>query len=117
MIGITPTTSALIMIGNNQANTNVSSNGSVEYFVEDNSEPEVCENEYNSSDSEIDIIDEELKKVDILSDIGNWAVKFNISNIALGELLKILHNVIPYKMPLDARTLLKLNKVEVCIMY
>lgn len=60
-------------------------------------------------------LNEELKNIDIRSDIREWAVKFNISHIALSDLLKILHHVMPNKMPLDARTLLKTNKVVICI--
>lgn len=119
MINNTPTTSTAtsIMLQNDQAGTNKSLDGSVNDFMEDDyEEQEISEEEYNSSGSEVDInLVEELNKMDIRGDIRDWAVKFNISHMALSDLLKILHNVLPHKMPLDARTLLKTNKVEICI--
>ncbi|CAB3251098.1 unnamed protein product [Arctia plantaginis] len=118
-VSITPTTSTPMMLQNDQADTNESASGSAEdYFIENDNEKETSEEEYNcgDSDSDIDIfLNEELKNIDIRSDIREWAVKFNISHIALSDLLKILYHVMPNKMPLDARTLLKTNKVEICI--
>lgn len=75
----------------------------------------VSKNFYGSG-SEVDInLDEELNNMDIREDIRDWAVKHNISNMALSNLLKIFNKVLPHKMPLDARTLLKTNKFEICI--
>lgn len=104
VVSVTPTTSTPMMLQNDQADTNESASGSAEdYFIENENEKETSEEEYNCSDSDSDIdifLNEKLENIDIRRDIREWAVKFNISHIALSDLLKILHHVMPKKMPL-----------------
>ncbi|XP_063370451.1 uncharacterized protein LOC134658734 [Cydia amplana] len=116
VLSITPTTSTSVMLRNEQSDTKLSASGSVEEIFMEHEESSVDDYICSGSDSDTDIsLNEELKKIDIRSDIRDWAVKYNISHIALNNLLNIMHNVMPHKMPLDARTLLKTNKVEICI--
>ena len=73
--------------------------------IEQNFHQQDCETDSDSSDLEPDSVDESF--VDLLpGKLKDWAVKYQISNISLSELLAILKPICPI-LPKDPRTLLK----------
>lgn len=61
--------------------------------------------EPDSSDE--DSIDNELCTISARTQLAQWAIKHNISNVAVSDLLKIVNSCYDTSMPIDARTLLK----------
>ncbi|XP_076050503.1 uncharacterized protein LOC143031030 isoform X1 [Oratosquilla oratoria] len=76
-----------------------------------------CHNNYDSSD--YDYVssdndgngDSQTFQIELMDLLSRWAVQFNVTHIALKELLKILSLVQPY-LPKDPRTLIKIGKID-----
>ncbi|KAB0790333.1 hypothetical protein PPYR_04728 [Photinus pyralis] len=79
-------------------------------FIEDvpvelNLQPPFSEFESESSDTDNNEAEKHIK-----FKLANWALKYNISNVATTDLLKLLHDHINEPLPLDARTLLNTTR-------
>lgn len=83
--------------------------------VPHHSESEEVENWDEEYDLNIEETTDYEKNHELLIDLQSWAIKFNVSHLALNELSTILNKRLSNVLPKDARTLLHTNKETVHI--
>lgn len=89
------------------ANSLKNNNGLFGNSIEENTATESID--YGSSCGEGSMDDNELRKNSPTSQLAQWAVKHNITNVTTSDLLEILYSCHANLLPIDARTLLKTN--------